>query len=136
MVEIKIQYQGDLHCELTHMPSGSKLQTDAPKDNMGKGEAFSPTDLCAASLISCILTTMAIYANRHQIELKGATGRVFKDMQAAPDRKIKSLAVEILMPAGIPQEQRATLEKVAHTCPVAKSLGSEIQMPVTIQYPD
>ena len=80
MVKMKIVYEGQLRCVLTHEPSGSVIQTDAPKDNMGKGEAFSPTDLVAAGLGSCMLTMMGMTAARHNIDLKGATVDVSKEM--------------------------------------------------------
>ncbi len=135
MVEMNIVYQGELHCELTHGPSKTVIETDAPKDNMGKGEKFSPTDLVGAALGSCILTTMAIAAQRHNFEIKGAKARVTKEMNPNP-RRIASLSVEVTMPAGVPQAERARLEHIAHGCPVHKSLHPEVQMPITFTYPD
>lgn len=136
MVKMKAVYEGDLHCTLTHEPSGQTIHTDAPKDNQGRGEAFSPTDLSGASLLSCILTTMAIYGKRHGIELKGATGEVIKEMVTEPSRRIGKLSVSILMPGGIPKDQREVLERIAHTCPVHKSLGDHVERPIQIAYPD
>ena len=136
MVKITAAYQGDLHCLVTHGPSGNTLQTDAPKDNMGKGEAFSPTDLAAASLLTCALTTMAIYAQRHQIEFKDAQGEILKEMSADSPRRITKLTVRIQMPKGVKPENRPALERVGTSCPVHKSLSSDIQIPTTFVYPD
>lgn len=136
MVNIHISYEGELHCRLTHEPSKRELTTDAPKDNMGKGESFSPTDLVASALGSCFLTTMAIYAQRHGIELKGAQAHVTKEMTASPDRRIARLTVRIDMPKGIGKEQRPVLEKVALTCPVHKSLDHSVKIPISFKYPD
>ncbi len=136
MVKITAVYQGDLHCLLTHGPSGSTLPTDAPKDNMGKGEAFSPTDLSAASLLTCVLTTMAIYAQRHGIELKNAQGEVLKEMSADPPRRIAKLTLHIRMPRGIKLEDRPTLERIGTNCPVYKTLSPDLQILTTFTYPD
>jgi putative redox protein len=129
MVEMKGIYVGEKHCDLVHGPSGTKIATDAPKDNQGKGEAFSPTDLMGAALGSCILTTMAIVAERDGVSLSGARFTVGKEMQPTP-RKIARLALKIEMPAGIPESYRPKLEVVAHSCPVAKSLNPDIEIPV------
>jgi putative redox protein len=136
MVKITAVYQGDLHCLLTHGPSGSQLQTDAPKDNMGKGEAFSPTDLSAGSLLTCVLTTMAIYARRHHIELKGAQGEILKEMSADSPRRIAKLTIRIQMPKGIKPEDRPALEQAGTHCPVHKTLSPDVQTPTTFTYPD
>lgn len=134
MVKIGIVYEGDLHCTLTHGPSGSVIVTDAPKDNMGKGEAFSPTDLTAAALGSCMLTVMGIVAKRHNIELKGTTAEVVKEMASAPVRRIESMTVQIRMASGIPQDKRGMLEAAAHSCPVHKSLHPDVRVPVEFIY--
>ncbi len=136
MVKIEIAYEGELHCRLTHGPSKAEFFTDAPKDNMGKGESFSPTDLVASALGSCMLTTMGIYAQRHNIIMTGATAEVIKEMAQTPVRRIARLSVHIQMPAGIPQNQRAALEKTALTCPVHKSLHPDVEIPFTIQFAD
>lgn len=134
MVKIDITYQGQLHCEAVHGPSGTQLATDAPKDNHGKGESFSPTDLVATALGSCMLTIMGIVAQRHHISLAGATASVVKEMAAAPTRRIGRLAVEIHVPAKLDDEQRKLLENAARTCPVHKSLHPEIDIPVTFHW--
>lgn len=129
-----MEYEGGLHCRLVHGPSGSVLPTDAPKDNMGKGEAFSPTDLVASALGSCMLTTMAIYGQKNGIEIKGAKADVTKEMSQDAPRRIVRLAVDIRMPKNLTADQRATLEKVALGCPVTKSLDPAIEIPARFDY--
>jgi len=136
MVEMDIFYEGDLHCRLKHGPSGMEIATDAPKDNMGKGAAFSPTDLVASALASCILTTMGIYAQRHNLALTDMSAHVTKEMTAEPPRRIARLSVTVKMPAGIEKLKREVLERVGHTCPVHRSLHPEIEAPVKFVYPD
>ena len=136
MVKIDIVYEGDLHCRLTHEPSGDEIQTDAPVDNMGKGEAFSPTDLMAGSLGSCMMTIMGIAAKRQGIELKGTTIEVLKEMVASPERRIGKITVTFRMCKGIPKDKREILERAAHACPVHKSLHPDVQTPITFSYPD
>src|SRR5271168_1847243 len=97
MVKMNIIYEGQLRCTLTHEPSGAVISTDAPKDNMGRGEAFSPTDLVAAALGSCMLTVMGIAAAKHNIDLKGTTVQVSKEMITAPVRRIGSITVILQM---------------------------------------
>ena len=135
MVKMNIVYEGQLHCALTHGPSGSVISTDAPKDNMGRGEAFSPTDLVAAALGSCMLTVMGIAATRHNIDLKGTTVEVSKEMVAAPTRRIGSITITLHMASGIPQDKRALLEAAAYSCPVHKSLHPDVQTPIQFIYP-
>jgi uncharacterized OsmC-like protein len=133
MVKSEAIYVGNLHCELMHGPSGSKIETDAPKDNNGRGEKYSPTDLVGAALISCILTTMAMVAERDQMPIKGARGEVEKEMSANP-RKIAALRVKITLSKAIPEDYRGKLEHIAHTCPVHRSLNPDIQAPITFVY--
>jgi putative redox protein len=130
MVKIQIAYEGDLRCHATHGPSGVQLNTDAPVDNQGRGESFSPTDLVATALGACMLTIMGIVARRHAWDLSGATVEVTKGMVAAPIRRIGSLEVVIRVPAELDEAARKTLENAAYTCPVHKSLHPEIQIPV------
>ena len=134
MVEITTEYQGQLRCTAKHGPSGNALFTDAPKDNMGKGEAFSPTDLVATALGTCMLTTMGIVAQRHNIDISGARVRVTKEMVSQPSRRVGTLGVEIVMPRELGEEDRKRLENAAHTCPVAKSIHPDTQMPVTFKW--
>jgi len=130
MVTIAMKYTGQLHCEAVHTSSGSTLVTDAPKDNMGLGEAFSPTDLVATALGTCILTTMAIKANKLKISIDGATARTEKIMVVSPVRRIGKLITEIVMPTGIAVEHREGLEHAAHQCPVHQSLHPDVEKPI------
>ena len=136
MVKINAVYEGDLHCRVTHEQSGSVISTDAPKDHMGKGEAFSPTDLVAAVLASCMATIMGIAAQKHNIDLKGLKVDVIKEMVMGPVRKIGMISVDIYMPKGIALEKRSLLENAAHTCPVHKSLHPDVQTPIQFHYGD
>lgn len=136
MVKIHTVYEGSLHCRLTHGPSGKILETDAPKDNMGKGESFSPTDLVASALGSCMLTTMAIVADKHQVNLEGTEVEVIKEMIADPARRIAKLTVSFKMVRGIPAEHRPRLERAAQNCPVTKSLHPDVETPVLFHYED
>ena len=134
MVVVEGRYLGDLRCEAAHGPSGSKLVTDAPADNMGRGEAFSPTDLLATSLATCIVTTMAIVAKRRGIAFEGASFRIEKHMATDPVRRIGRLPLTIRMPASISDEDRVVLERAAHTCPVSKSLHADVKVEVEFVY--
>lgn len=134
MVAIEIIYQGELHCEAVHTPSGTKLATDAPKDNMGKGESFSPTDLVATALGTCMLTLMGIAAKRLDIDLNGSTVTVHKEMATAPVRRIGKLSVAITVPKKVSAEHQKLLENAALTCPVHKSLHPDVAMPVTFNW--
>ena len=129
MVKISIEYTGGLHCDALHEPSKVKIETDAPADNQGKGAAFSPTDLVAAALGTCIATTMAIMAERHQVELKGMTVKVAKEMASDP-RRISRLTTEVRVPLPADHPQRALLEKTALGCPVHRSLAAEMERPM------
>ena len=134
MVEIKSVYEGQLHCNATHGPSGASLATDAPKDNMGKGEAFSPTDLVATALGTCMLTTMGIVAQRNNIDITGARVRVTKEMVSQPSRRVGTLGVEIVMPRSLGEEDQKRLENAANHCPVAKSIHPDVKVPVTFKW--
>src|ERR1700722_14006421 len=101
MVKLSVTYQGQKHCQLIHEPSASTIETDAPKDNQGKGERFSPTDLVGAALGSCILTTMAMVAERDGVAITGARAEVEKEMLATP-RRIGTLKVKITLPSSVP----------------------------------
>lgn len=133
MVTITATYEGDLCCAATHGPSGARLQTDAPKDNEGLGRFFSPTDLVATALGTCILTTMGIVARRHGIALQGATVKVEKQMQNAP-RRIARLPVEVRVPGTFTPEQKKLLETTARSCPVHRSLHPDIDAPITVHW--
>ena len=131
MVSIQMEYQGDLHCVAVHGPSGTVLNTDAPKDNQGRGESFSPTDLVATALGTCILTTMGILARTLGIDITGATATVDKEMTSAPPRRIERLTVKIHMPHAVSEENQLKLERAAHTCPVEKSLHPDVELPIS-----
>ena len=130
MVSIQMEYQGELHCKAVHGPSGTELITDAPKDNQGRGESFSPTDLVATALGTCILTTMGIMARTLQIDIAGTTATVEKDMTTSAPRRIASLAVNIHVPHDLSSEIKQKLERAAHTCPVHKSMHPDVAMPI------
>jgi putative redox protein len=130
MVAIELEYEGDLHCRAVHGPSGTVLTTDAPKDNQGRGESFSPTDLVATALGSCILSVMGIMASTLAVDITGTTATVEKEMATSPIRRIGSLAVTIHVPHHISEGHRQRLERAAHTCPVHKSLHPDVQMPI------
>lgn len=134
MVQIDMEYQGSLRCRSVHEPSGTVLLTDAPRDNQGNGESFSPTDLVATALATCMLTTMGIAAKRLGADLSGATARVTKEMVANPLRRIGKLTVEIHGPAKVAVEHRVPLERAAMTCPVHQSLHPDVQMPVVFHW--
>ena len=126
-VEMNAIYEGQLHCSIKHGPSGNVISTDAPKDNQGRGEAFSPTDLLGAALGSCMLTIMGIYAQRQNLNISGASAHVTKEMVTAPVRRIGKLIVTIKVPKGIPVEQRQPMESAALSCPVFKSLHADVE---------
>jgi putative redox protein len=134
MVNIQIEYQGDLHCKATHGPSGVELSTDAPKDNQGRGESFSPTDLVATALGTCMLTTMGILARTLNIDIAGATATVEKEMTATPPRRVQGLAVRVHVPHVPSWADREKLERAANACPVYKSLHPDIQIPVNFTW--
>ena len=133
MVEISVEYEGDLHCLSIHGPSRAALSTDAPKDNLGKGEAFSPTDLTATSLGVCMLTTMAIVAGKRSldVELSGTKATVRKHMTATAPRRIQKIEVNVEIPLPDSHPAREVLEEAAINCPVALSLHPEVEKAVT-----
>jgi putative redox protein len=134
MVEIHVKYAGQKKCDLTH-PEGPKLRTDAPKDIGGDATAFSPTDLIAAGLASCIVTTIAMWAERHQLEIGPARASVQKHMTTPPSpRRLGRLPVVVELSKGIPVEMRERLEKVGHSCPVHASLHPEVDAPIEYRY--
>lgn len=136
MVRVHARYLGDLRCEATHEPSGNSLITDAPVDNHGKGEAFSPTDLLATALGTCILTTMAISARKHGLDIAPASCTVDKEMSTEPPRRVARLTVELTLPTHIPPDRRPALEAAAKACPVHHSLHPGIDLRVSIRYAD
>lgn len=135
MVKSTGTYEGGLNCRLTHEPSGQVVETDAPRDNEGRGAAFSPTDLTAASLGSCMVTTMALAARRKLGgDIPGVRWAVTKEMSADAPRRIVRLAVEIWLPFPRTPERAEVLEHAAHHCPVALSLHPSVEKPVTFHW--
>ena len=123
----KIRYLGDLRTEAEHLKSGVKITTDAPTDNNGKGEAFSPTDLVATALGSCALTILGIAAQNHKIDIVGAEATINKVMTSDP-RQIGSVVVVITLPAnGYSSKNRKVLEAAALGCPVGRSIKQGIE---------
>lgn len=120
-----VTYLGDLRTEATHLQSGEKIITDAPVDNEGKGEAFSPTDLCATSLATCIMTIMGIAARNRNIDIIGTTAEVTKIMGADP-RRINEIRIDIHFPDHISEKDRTILQRVADHCPVGNSLSADL----------
>jgi len=122
-----IQYEGDLRCTAQHLQSGTIVETDAPSDNRGKGERFSPTDLVCTALATCMATTMAIKANDMDIELKGLTIAVTKNMQSDP-RRISKIDVKVSFPSSLvlEEKEKIILQRTGDNCPVVKSLHPDL----------
>ena len=136
MPTVKTTYLGDLRTNSTHLQSGNQLITDAPTDNMGKGEAFSPTDLLATATGTCILTTMAIVAQRDGIELLNSEAEVTKIMTQTPPRRITRLEINLKMKANVVlnDEQIKKLENTAHKCPVSLSLHPDVEQVLLFEW--
>ena len=132
MVKIDATYDGNLRCTATHGPSGKQLITDAPVDNMGKGESFSPTDLLATSMLTCIMTIVAIRADSKKIDISGMTGSVEKTMASSP-RRVAKLEVVVNLPSGLDMEDRAWLITEGCNCPVCVSVSESMEVDVTFQ---
>ena len=130
MVEINLEYQGDLRVQAIHGPSQKVLFTDAPVDNHGKGESFSPTDLVATATAACMTTIMGIWAKQHQIDLQNSKVKVIKHMIADPKRRISKLEIQLDMCPGVDHQYQAALERVARECPVVLSLHPDIQLDI------
>lgn len=135
-VEIRGSYQGNLKIEVEHGPSGTRLVTAAPVDNQGDGSSFSPTDLAASALGTCMLTLIGITAQRHpEVDLSGLSFRLEKHMASDP-RRLGRLPLVITMPAGLTAPVRKKFERAALTCPVHRSLHPDVEIPVEFVYPD
>ncbi len=128
-----VTYLGELRCSSKHLKSGSEYQTDAPVDNNGKGEAFSPTDTVATGLASCMLTVMGIKANEIDVNIDGSTAAVVKIMATNP-RRISQIDVELSMTGGCDKRVQLILERVALTCPVYNSLHPDIVKNITFRW--
>ncbi len=128
-------YLGELRCENLHEQSGTKILTDAPTDNQGKGSAFSPTDLCALSLTTCIITTMGIYAQLKEFSISSISADTYKIMQSNP-RMISRIKIDLRIELGADATDRNQegLSRIVNSCPVSKSLHPDIEQDVTIEF--
>jgi putative redox protein len=133
-VRVDVVYEGDLHCTAVHGPSGQRLRTDAPVDNRGKGEMFSPTDLVGTAMGTCMLTIMGIAARDRGWNMDGARAEVLKEMGSEPVRHIARLTVTITLPASLDARARAVLEAAARACPVHASLGPRTLTDLRFEY--
>lgn len=127
-VKIDIEYLGDLHCRAVHGPSGNEILTDAPVDNQGKGEYFSPTDLAATAMGVCIPTIMGIKANQNNIDIVGLKVSVTKEMMNEPYRRIKKLTLDFIFPKRLDDKDFQIMKNVIKTCPVTRSLHPDIEI--------
>lgn len=138
MVEMNLHYEGELRCTARHGPSGTRIATDAPVDNHGRGESFSPTDLVGAALGSCMLTVMGILAQKQGWDITGIDVRVQKDMTKALPRRIERLTVDFRVPPTVAQaldaDEKQRLRHAALTCPVRLSIAESIEVPVTFDW--
>ncbi len=129
----KVKYLGSLRTESEHLQSGAKMITDAPVDNHGKGEAFSPTDTVANALATCMLTVMGIKAESLEVDMDGATAEVTKTMAADP-RRISKIDIDILFPRSYEEKETKILENTGRTCPVLQSLHPDIEKNISFKY--
>ena len=134
MVDITIEGIGQLKTRATHGPSRAVLFTAAPADNMGDGSSFSPTDLLATSLATCVLTTMEIAAVKHGVSLTGTRARIEKHMTSEGPRRVARLPLVVELPAGIPAELRERLEHAGNACPVKRSLHPDVDVPIEYRW--
>lgn len=133
MAQMKVQYLGDLRTECTHLGSQTKIHTDAPVDNQGKGEKFSPTDLVCTGLATCMMTIMGIIAKRDGIDITGMTADVQKIMQQNP-RKIAEIKISFHLVKKFESDYKDKLIRAAHTCPVGLSLHPDIKQTVVFDF--
>ena len=134
MVRVDIEYLGELRCRCIHDPSSTPMETDAPVDIQGRGESFSPTDLVATALGSCVATTMAVVADRHGVNLTGMRVSVTKTMVTQPTRRIGKLDTVITIMNPVAPADRERLEHAARHCPVHASLAAEVEAPIAIHW--
>lgn len=128
MTTIHSRYDGQLRCHSVHGPSGTTLETDAPTDNQGKGERFSPTDLVATALATCILTVLGITADQNGWNIDGSAARVEKVMTRTGVRRIETLKVWITVPVALGEEAQRRLRAAGEGCPVKRSLEGAVAM--------
>ncbi len=134
MTTVKATYLGDLRIECEHLQSGTKIITDAPTDNHGKGESFSPTDLCASALAACMMTIMGLYAQNAGLDVKGTEIEITKVMATDP-RRIGEVIVTFHMPdRAYTEKDKKALERAALTCPVHYSLGEQVKQTITFEW--
>ncbi len=136
MTEMSVTYLGDLRCRMKHESSGVEIVTDAPKDNHGKGESFSPSDLTSSSVAACMMTIMGIKAKQHDLDLTGLEAKVIKEMVTEPERRIGRIVLKFNFPRSFEDKYKVMLERAAMTCPVHKSLNPKIETPVEFIYPE
>jgi putative redox protein len=134
MVKITVTYEGNLRTKAIHVESGAEIETDAPKDNHGKGELFSPTDLLAASLGTCVLTLMGIMARKLKVDLTGLRATVEKEMANAPSRMVKRIVIHVYCPQKLESEIRSKIEQVGIECPVHHSLHPNVQQEIVFHW--
>lgn len=135
MVEIFVEYLGDLHCKVKHGPSGQEFLTDAPLDNGGKAEFISPTDLLATASASCITTIMGIVARNNNIDIVGLKVKATKEMVNVPYRRISKLTIDFAFPKELNDKEFQLMSNVVKTCPVTRSLSSEVELEVHFKVP-
>jgi len=133
MNTLEIKYQGDLRTTATHLDSGSEISTDAPKDNHGLGETFSPTDMVCSALASCILTIMAIAVEKNDVDIKNTKAIVKKTMGNNP-RRIVKIKINLIFPKEYDSKTRTILEKAANNCPVHHSLSEKVEKDISFTY--
>lgn len=134
IVKIDIEYLGDLHCKITHVPSGQQFLTDAPVDNNGKGEYISPTDLLGTASASCIATIMGMVAKNNNINIDGMKVTVSKEMVNIPFRRIGKLTLDFIFPNLLNEKEYQLMRNVVITCPVTRSLSSDIEFTANFSY--
>ena len=133
MNTFEIKYQGNLRTTATHLDSGSEISTDAPKDNYGLGETFSPTDMVCSALASCILTIMAIAVEKNDVDIKNTTAIVKKTMGNKP-RRIVKIEIDLIFPEEYDSKTRTILERAAHNCPVHHTLSERVEKNISFKY--
>lgn len=133
MNTFEIKYKGDLRTTAIHIDSGSEISTDAPKDNHGLGETFSPTDMVCTALASCILTIMAIAVEKDNVDIKGTTAVVKKTMGIKP-RRISKIDIDLTFPREYDQKTKTILERAAYNCPVHHTLSETVEKNISFTY--
>ncbi len=134
MVTMNLEYLDHLRVKAAHGPSKTQLITDAPSDNHGKGESFSPSDLVATALGACIITMMGIKAQQHQVKLTGLTAQIEKIMSSDSPRRIKKIICQFSCKAKVDKKMQTILQRTAMTCPVKESLNPEIELDIQFKW--